>query len=105
MNEYVSHIVDQTTRNVEFLVDRGHISRQDGNAILSKLPSSTGGDATEQVEKKTGFLPLIGRRNTPATPVPPARSNVVQARALWAYNEHGGVRSITTSVQFIWKAY
>lgn len=84
MAEYVAHIVGQINQNVNFLVEQGHISRQDGDEILSKLSSAGGGD----VKKSAGLLSSIGRR---IIPTPPAKSNVVQARAIWAYNEDGSV--------------
>ena len=84
MSEYVSHIVSHISQDINFLVDQGHISRQDGDDILSKLPSVSSGEA----KKSPGLLSSIGKRLIP----PPAKVNVVQARAIWPYNENGSVR-------------
>jgi len=72
----LTHVVSQMQHNVDFLVSQNYISSVDASAIMSKLPSNS-------------YVP-------PRAVAPPARRNIpqptpqiVQARALWAYNEKG----------------
>ncbi|KAJ7454818.1 SH3 domain-containing protein [Mycena latifolia] len=58
---FLAHVVSQVESNVNFLVSQNHISHSDASAFLAKLPNSS-------------------------APRAPA---VVQARALWPYNENG----------------
>ncbi|KAF8150732.1 SH3 domain-containing protein [Crassisporium funariophilum] len=91
----VAHIVSQIEQNVQFLASQNYISQGDASAILTKLPnvnqanthSSSG--MSELASRVSNMV--TGNRGAPA-PAPrpvPAVPSAIQARALWAYNEHG----------------
>lgn len=69
----LTHVVAQMQGNVDFLVAQGYITPADASTIMAKLPSS-------------------GTAGGRAMAVPPPARAIVQAKALWAYNESGDVR-------------
>ncbi|RDB29455.1 Protein csh3 [Hypsizygus marmoreus] len=86
----LAHVVSQVESNVQFLVSQNYISHADASAFLAKLPGNTtsagvgvgmGGGAISSLTSRVKSM-------VTSTPTPPVR-NVVQARALWAYNENG----------------
>ncbi|PFH53132.1 hypothetical protein AMATHDRAFT_1556 [Amanita thiersii Skay4041] len=107
----LAHIVSQIEINVEFLVSQNYISRTDATNILSKLPapsvdvpaSTYQAPAASVMRTPTASFPTPNfmpaqvpeaaapppRRNVPPTPTP-AAPPVVQARAIWGYNEDRG---------------
>jgi len=84
----LNHIVSQVQANVEFLASQNYISRTDADQFLAKLPSSD-----DNPQPKSTFRPATkaaSNRAPPAAPVKrqaPAAPQVVQARALWSFNE------------------
>jgi len=75
----LAHVVSQVESNVNFLVSQNYISQADASVFLAKLPSSS---APQAMPTPT---PFAARRGVSA----PAAPAVVQARALWPYNEDG----------------
>jgi hypothetical protein len=67
MEAAVAHVVSQIESNVLFLLDHHYISQQDASLITSKLPAAR----------------------------PPTTLPIVQARALWAYNEKDQVSPVS----------
>ncbi|KAJ7678550.1 SH3 domain-containing protein [Mycena rosella] len=76
----LAHVVSQVESNVNFLVSQNYISHSDASAFLAKLPSSSAPHAMPMP------TPAAPRRGMSASAPAPA---VVQARALWPYNEDG----------------
>ncbi|KAJ7746611.1 SH3 domain-containing protein [Mycena metata] len=74
----LAHVVSQVESNVNFLVSQNYITQADASVFLAKLPSS-GPQATPAP------APYAARKGAKA----PAAPAVVQARALWSYNENG----------------
>ncbi|KAJ7650652.1 SH3 domain-containing protein [Roridomyces roridus] len=72
----LAHVVSQVESNVNFLVSQNYISQSDASTFLAKLPGSS------SVPQRAPSAP---RRTMSASSGPP----VVQARALWPYNENG----------------
>ncbi|KAJ7116353.1 SH3 domain-containing protein [Mycena epipterygia] len=72
----LAHVVSQVESNVNFLVSQNYISQSDASVFLAKLPSSSA-----PLSMPT---PTPARRGMSASAAP-----VVQARALWPYNEDG----------------
>jgi hypothetical protein len=66
------YILDQTRRNISFLVSQKTISQSDADLILSKLPADQNPPLTPEAQAPNRQL------GTPA---------VQYARALWGYNE------------------
>ncbi|KAH9974840.1 hypothetical protein BJV74DRAFT_863315 [Russula compacta] len=99
----IAHIVSQTRQNVEFLMAQNEISRDVGQGILAKLPTSNDlaiRELSEQTRRMTIPAPLsppqIDYDPTPGPPSgPPARRiqppqpSLQRAKALWTYNENG----------------
>ncbi|KAJ7671644.1 SH3 domain-containing protein [Mycena polygramma] len=77
----LAHVVSQVESNVNFLVSQNYISQSDASVFLAKLPSS-GAAAPRAMPAPAPYAPRRGV-NAPAAPA------VVQARALWPYNENG----------------
>ncbi|EJD06664.1 SH3-domain-containing protein [Fomitiporia mediterranea MF3/22] len=77
---YVAHIVEQIQHNLSFLVENGHMSQQDADLVLSRLPSRAAAPAIV-------VTPTPAVRNVPVLPAWSART--VKARAVWSYNENG----------------
>ncbi|KAF7330340.1 Protein csh3 [Mycena venus] len=75
----LAHVVSQVESNVNFLVSQNYISQADASVFLAKLPSSS---APAAMPVPTPYAP---RRQVSASAAPA----VVQARALWPYNETG----------------
>ncbi|KAJ7284650.1 SH3 domain-containing protein [Mycena rebaudengoi] len=75
----LAHVVSQVESNVNFLVSQNYISESDASVFLAKLPSSAG----------VSTVPRGMPTPTPAPRRGAAAPSVVQARALWAYNENG----------------
>ncbi|KAJ7914888.1 SH3 domain-containing protein [Mycena leptocephala] len=75
----LAHVVSQVESNVNFLVSQNYISQSDASVFLAKLPSSS---APQSMPAPTPYAPRRGVTSSAA----PA---VVQARALWPYNEDG----------------
>ncbi|KAJ7722727.1 SH3 domain-containing protein [Mycena maculata] len=73
----LAHVVSQVESNVNFLVSQNYISESDASLFLAKLPSSSSPRAMP--------TPAAPRRGISVSAPPP----VVQARALWPYNENG----------------
>lgn len=95
MAAYVDHIVAQIEQNVQFLVEQGHMTQQDAQVVLQRLPSSAASSPVQSVARGVSNLSVNGRRGVPP-PHAPARaaslsSGVPQAKAVWAYNENGSV--------------
>ncbi|KAI5119009.1 hypothetical protein M0805_004418 [Coniferiporia weirii] len=82
MASYVDHIVEQIQHNVGFLVSQGHMTQQDADLVLSRLPS----DASPVQARPLLAAPAQARRGVQPPPPP---SRLPQARAVWAYNENG----------------
>ncbi|KAI0059164.1 SH3-domain-containing protein [Artomyces pyxidatus] len=90
----IAHIVSQTRQNVEFLMAQNEISRDAGQGILAKLPTSSDlaiRDLSDQTRRMT--MPSSGPTNDYGPPPlrrdgppPPPRSQ--RAKALWSYNEN-----------------
>jgi len=78
----LTHIISQLESNIQFLVSHNYISPSDASAFFSKLPNISNNNYHQSCT-----VPPAPR----SIPVAP---QVVQARALWAYNENGEVRSI-----------
>ncbi|KAJ7178859.1 SH3 domain-containing protein [Mycena crocata] len=76
----LAHVVSQVESNVNFLVSQNYISHSDASVFLAKLPSSS---ASQGMSMPT---PTPTPRRGFGAPAAPA---VVQARALWPYNEDG----------------
>lgn len=102
----LAHIVSQTRQNVEFLMAQNEISRDAGQRILAQLPNSSDvavRDLSEQTRRMTIPSPSpqppseYDRSSVPPSGPPARRNNaqpppsLQQARALWAYNDHGAV--------------
>lgn len=84
----LAHIVSQVQSNVEFLVSQNYISRLDANQFLAKLPSTDA--TTKSVQPATRAPKASFRKSSPAAPTKfpaPQALQVVQARAVWGYNE------------------
>ncbi|KAG6848915.1 hypothetical protein H0H93_012852 [Arthromyces matolae] len=75
----LAHIVSQIKTNVDFLVEQNHLSQNDADKIIAKLPNPT---------YSSNNVPAA-RALPPRAPPVPQRAQEVQARALWAYNENG----------------
>lgn len=90
MAAYVDHIVAQIEQNVQFLVEQGHMTQQDAQIVLQRLPSSAAPAPVQSIARGVSNLSVNGRRGPPA-PVRAASlsSGVPQAKAVWAYNENG----------------
>ena len=99
MSAYVEHIVSQIEQNVQFLVEQGHMSQQDAQAVLERMPSAA--SAPTSVTRAIANLSVsnasaaAGRRGVPPPPAPARSSSVPsglpQAKAVRAYNENGEV--------------
>ena len=92
---YIAHVFAQTRENVNFLATHGYITQADAADISRRLSESrsnasvtSGMQALSVVGPSGDSAPSPFRRNVPA---PPPR--IQRARALWAYNESGQVRS------------
>jgi len=85
----LAHIVSQLETNVQFLVSQNYISRADANAFLAKLPKNGVPQTAASSNLASRMKNLVTL--SPSPPAAPARpaAQVQQARALWAYNEHG----------------
>lgn len=81
----LAHVVSQVEANVQFLVSQNYISQSDASTFLAKLPNGA------SPAPSTGFLGKIMPRVTARKSSGPP---VVQARALWPYNEGNAVSSI-----------
>ncbi|KAJ7242762.1 SH3 domain-containing protein [Mycena haematopus] len=75
----LAHVVSQVESNVNFLVSQNYISQADASLFLAKLPNSS--SAPQNMPTPTPFAPRR-KMGAPAAPV-------VQAKALWPYNEDG----------------
>jgi hypothetical protein len=71
------------------------MSSADASAIVARLPAVDGTRST--TAPRSIAMPQPERRAVPQPPAP-RRAAVVQARALWAYNEDGQVRTRTASL-------
>ena len=79
-------------QNVDFLVNQNYISSADASAIVARLPAVDGSRSTAGAPRSIS-MPQPERRAVPQPPAPRRATPVVQARALWAYNEDGQVRT------------
>ena len=101
MSAYVEHIISQIEQNVQFLVEQGHMSQQDAQAVLERMPSAASAPTPTSVTRAIANLSVsnasaaAGRRGVPPPPAPARSSSVPsglpQAKAVWAYNENGEV--------------
>ena len=101
MSAYVEHIVSQIEQNVQFLVEQGHMSQQDAQAVIERMPSVASAPTPTPVTRAIANLSVFnasaaaGRRGVPPPPAPARSSSVPsglpQAKAVWAYNENGEV--------------
>jgi LAS seventeen-binding protein 1/2 len=73
----LSHVVSQTQANIDFLIAQNYISRSDAAGLLNKLGSVAGA--------------------APSAIKSPGVSSGPKVRAIWGYNETGGVRSFILS--------
>lgn len=80
----LAHVVSQVEQNVQFLVSQNYISHSDASAFLTKLPNTNNNTGVIN-NLTTRIQNLVTPSRTPAGP------QVVQARALWGYNESGQV--------------
>ncbi|KAG6861230.1 hypothetical protein C0995_002351 [Termitomyces sp. Mi166 len=76
---FLAHIVSQIKANVDFLVEQNHLSSVDANTFIAKLPSPS--------PRASVGVP-VARALPSRAPTLPQRTQQVQARALWAYNEN-----------------
>jgi hypothetical protein len=92
----LGHVVSQLEQNVKFLASQNYISQTDASAILSKLPNDTNdADTTNNLTNHISHMSMPTSRAVPPPPRPPVnpeQASLPQARALWAYNDHGQVR-------------
>lgn len=109
---FIAHIVSQTKQNVQFLITHNQISANEGRDILAKLPSipSTTLDPVQNLTQQAQGLMITpppssaATSNAPSLPTTPnfypspsspsyiaPAKPIVQARAIWSYNEHGQV--------------
>lgn len=84
----LAHIISQTHSNIDFLLSQNYLSQADASAILAKLPDPNNTQPTHASPPT--------RRTVPPVAIKPA-PRVVQARALWAYNENGQVRELVST--------
>ncbi|GJJ08547.1 hypothetical protein Clacol_002765 [Clathrus columnatus] len=91
---YLQHIINRVQADVEFLVSQGALSQVDGRVISSKISAAR---STPSIPSPAPVTPAIPTSYAPPTapapgrgvPLPPPRSSMNQARALWDYNENG----------------
>ncbi|KAJ6612286.1 SH3-domain-containing protein [Mycena sp. CBHHK59/15] len=76
----LAHVVSQVESNVNFLVSQNYISQTDASLFLAKLPN---GASSAPRAMPTPSPALRRGMSSSAAPA------VVQARALWPYNENG----------------
>ncbi|TFK82703.1 SH3-domain-containing protein [Polyporus arcularius HHB13444] len=92
----LAHILSQTHQNISFLAAQNYISPTEAAELITRLSqgpaSSSAASSTDTLATSMNNL-AVGPARTPEParriPPPPARHNVQQARALWAYNEDG----------------
>ncbi|KAJ7844426.1 SH3 domain-containing protein [Mycena olivaceomarginata] len=74
----LAHVVSQVESNVNFLVSQNYISQADASTFLAKLPGSSAMPAP---------MPYVPRQSQRVSAA--AAPAIMQARALWPYNEDG----------------
>lgn len=84
----LAHVVSQMQSNVDFLVSQNYISSSDASTIMSRLPTDAG---VNHIVPRAQAMSVSAPQAPARRGVPAPSRNVQQARALWAYNEHGQV--------------
>ncbi|TDL16486.1 hypothetical protein BD410DRAFT_832056 [Rickenella mellea] len=84
---YVQYIVDQTNRNIAFLLANGHVSRVDADLMQSKLPAVATATADARNPTTSPILPTHALQIDPTTPTceepeKPPSAHVVPAPVL-----------------------
>ncbi|KAF9463876.1 SH3 domain-containing protein [Collybia nuda] len=93
----LAHVVSQLESNVQFLVSQNYISSADASAFLTKLPNTSNNNShtahantnSNPVNSLASRLRNLTNGGGAGGPPTPPRASVPQARAMWAYNEHG----------------
>jgi hypothetical protein len=87
------HVVARVREDVQLLVDLGHVDGHAAQSFLGSLPNSQAVTAMSMpVPAHTPTSTVAPPTFSP--PVPAPKPVKAQARALWAYNENGTVRSL-----------
>ena len=86
---YVAHIVEQIQHNVGFLVENGHMAREDADLVLSRLPGHESASAAARAPPAPVAAPAPRRIPAPPMNAPNSANQTVKARAVWGYNEEG----------------
>lgn len=117
MDSALELILAQTKQNIQFLISQGALEKKEGDDILTKLELSAATSKTTRhlasqslSSPDTGHLFTASKAQTPEqeppsysatapespkphAPVPSQRVALFAVKALWAYNEDGGVRA------------
>jgi hypothetical protein len=93
---FVSHLVSQTRANIDFLQAQGYLTKADATNIQSKLATANI-KASDESANPPVSIPQPHNQVSTYQPHPPQPTQPTpsypRARALWAYNEDGRVRS------------
>ena len=94
----LAHVLSQTQQNINFLASQNYISVNEASELIARLSQGPTSPITPPDSLAASMNNLaVGPVRTPEPsrriPPPPPRNSVQKARALWAYNEDGRVRT------------